>query len=306
MFRPHAFSHLPQLCASALLVVLATSSAGAEVPAEADKAMQREANFKAGFVNGCMKSRDRRGVDERYTRAFCVCAMLQFRAAMSEAEFQQILDRLSNSAQPAYELPQFGRGGFAGLECENLGSYDAASPDHAEMELRPRRRFDEFSIRLPRGFVSAQHSDGPGRTQNFFRLHADLESASALSFGVAPAAIFPGSQHIADAPDWYLSVMLEPLKRRWQKSNWAHRRIPDRAIGSFTFKVAEWTASDAGAEHIGLLYVTVIRDQLIIITMRDVKPHAVATLPLMESSVKTLIFHGADHDGADSRDSRME
>ena len=98
MFRPHAFSHLPQLCASALLVVLATSSAGAEVPAEADKAMQREANFKAGFVNGCMKSRDRRGVDERYTRAFCVCAMLQFRAAMSEAEFQQILDRLSNSA----------------------------------------------------------------------------------------------------------------------------------------------------------------------------------------------------------------
>ena len=73
---------LKQLCASALLVGLVASPAVAQPPpAAADSATQRETNFKAGFLNGCIKTKQQRGVDERYVRAYCLCAMLEFRAA---------------------------------------------------------------------------------------------------------------------------------------------------------------------------------------------------------------------------------
>jgi len=76
---------LKQLCASALLVGLVASPAVAQPPpAAADSATQRETNFKAGFLNGCIKTKQQRGVDERYVRAYCLCAMLEFRAAMSD------------------------------------------------------------------------------------------------------------------------------------------------------------------------------------------------------------------------------
>lgn len=285
---------LKQFCASALLVGLVASPAVAQPPpAAADSATQRETNFKAGFLNGCIKTKQQRGVDERYVRAYCLCAMLEFRAAMSETEFREIIGSDSGNKKALYDLPQFARGLFAQVECENVGRYDGASIDPSEADLGPPRRFDRFSIRLPRGFIAAlAPADVPGRVQNFFRLHADLETAAMLSVGIAPATVFPGSRLVA-APEWYLTMTVESLKsRRWE--NWVHRPIGDRAIGSLTFKAVEWSASVAGTEQTGLIYVTVIGDEVIVVTTHDVKSHAAATLAMMQASMKTFIFYGTD------------
>src|SRR2546427_8794705 len=88
-------------------------------------------------------------------------------------------------------------------------------------------------------------------------------------------------------------MTVESLKsRRWE--NWVHRPIGDRAIGSLTFKAVEWSASVAGKEETRLVFVTVISDEVIVVTTHDVKSHAGATLAMMQARQKTVIFYGTD------------
>lgn len=266
----------------ALLVWFVFSPAAAQqAPPAAD-----ETNFAAGFMHGCMKGKQSGGVEERHLRARCVCTVHEFRAALSDSEFREMVTRgtMTDDLLPRLATAQ--------IACTTVGTYDRTAADPPETELLPARRFENFSIRLPQGFIPLKRTDHGKPAYEFFRPHADLDSSAVVSIRILPTAdtgFKPGGTRSA-AIAWHVVAMMKSLKQRG--ATIVPTADADMSIGSLTLQGIQFTSSKDGRDARGFAYVTVVQDKALILVIQDTTANATVTLPLMQESLKTFVFHG--------------
>ena len=130
-------------------------------------------------------------------------------------------------------------------------------------------------------------ADLVGGSYYFLRLHADLETSALLAIAILSVTADPNR----GAEDDWLLATAESLRRQGV-ANLSHRAVEDRSIVSLVFKTAQWTGSIQGHEAEGVIHAARVRDEVILLIAGDMKSHVAATLPIMQASMKTFVFHG--------------
>jgi len=143
-------------------------------------------------------------------------------------------------------------------------------------------------------------ADLVGGSYYFLRLHADLETSALLAIAILSVTADPNR----GAEDDWLLATAESLRRQGV-ANLSHRAVEDRSIVSLVFKTAQWTGSIQGHEAEGVIHAARVRDEVILLIAGDMKSHVAATLPIMQASMKTFVFHG-DGQGSDAAKSPAE
>jgi hypothetical protein len=181
--------------------------------------------------------------------------------------------------------------GRSTVECETVGTYDTVT-GRPDSQLLPARRFERFSIRLPQGFIPNLGRDHDGKPEYmFFRFHADLETSATIYVGLIPIVDkrWKGKDARSSAIAQHVVSTMRFLKQNG--ATLVHSVVPDIKIGSLTLQGIEYRVSKDGVDANGFAYVTVADDEAVILLIKDVTRNASVTLPLMQESLRTLVFH---------------
>lgn len=273
-------------CAAFLLCLLAGIAAAADSPSQAVR------NFRAGFFDGCTKSQLAASASEKYADAFCACALSALDTEMTASERDELVKTGAANPSALADHPPYQRVLRKQQECRAVGQYDTDEPPAPgrDLGLSPPRVFEEFSIRLPDGFIVLPRQELDGlRAYLFVRHHADLETSTVIQVSVLP---FPGDiagqseQALDEAAEKYLQQMLAGIRK--QRENWAQKPTFATTIAAQRFRVAEWSGSVKGEPLEGLMYVTIAPGRIILVSSQDFARYSGNTMPLARSSIATI------------------
>ena len=249
-------------------------------------------NFRAGYFDGCRKGQLLAGGTGKYADAFCACALSLLDVEMTATKIEELLKLVEANPSAIRDYAPFQRALLRTQECDAVGSYDKRRPESiaGQAGLSPPRVFEDFSIRLPAGFIALAPQERDGvRIYLFTRFHDDLETSTIIQVSVMP---FTGDlagkseQALDEAADKYLHQMLAGIRR--QREDWTQKPVFAKTDGAQRFKSAEWSGSIKGEQLEGIAYAGIAPGRVFLVGTQDFKRYSATTLPLTQSSIATL------------------
>jgi hypothetical protein len=208
---------------------------------------------------------------------------------MTAAEIEELSDLQVSGPSPIPDYAPFQRVLRQREECAAVGSYDGRK--EARAELSAPRVFEEFSIRLPPGFiVFPKKEDQGGRVYLFARLHNDLDKSTVMTIAVRPftaARADLTEKEREQAAESYQSDMLAALRKR--RDAWTQANAVTETIAGHRFKLVRWSGLLKGEPMEGIQYVGITGSRVFVIGTQDFAGWSSDTLPLMRASIDTLL-----------------
>ncbi len=283
--------HLKPAFLLTLLILAATLPPALAAQAEEKPATPEQDlnNFRAGYYNGCIKGQQALGKPQKYQEAFCAC-MLSVLREVPEADVKAFAQRTkadpAAAADPAF-LEKLQQRGAA--DCALVGQFD--DTQNLSMEervwLREPKVFEGFSLRLPRGFITAPvQKQGPARIFGFGRLHADLETSTAIQVTLIDVDKAPPRLPTAQDRQQLLVMFLQRINQ--QKTDWTLSEPAEVEIGGLLFAAADWSAKSEGKAMQGTLYAAITDKKIVTLYAQDVQPYAGDTISLAKEVFRSF------------------